>query len=160
MRTDNEVTDNVDEVVEETPAPVPPTKGKQKRLAELRQEIEEIESEGPIEGVVDEDIQEVEQSVESKADQIVDSGAADQTEVDDQSEAAAEEVADSLETKGIVLSDAQVDAIADRIASRAAEKLSGVGEQKEKPSRRERDRAPKPTHWSERPISLRGRGRS
>lgn len=117
-----------------------------------------------------EEIEKVEAVIENEADTIateaqkdLDDGEKSGTEVvttvAEDSEKAADVVEDEINKAGVTLTDEEKDALADAIASRVADKLRPpAGETDTEPAAREPkpprkpDRAPKSTHWSERPL--------
>lgn len=130
---DPELEDEVDSEGDEVP--------KKKRLEEAESEVSELKAE-------------IDAEAEEAAEEIAESDPEDVEEVEDKAEKEAKDIAKGVKAEGHQMSEAEQDALADSIAAKAVEKLDALQKERQpKPVRvRERDKPPKPTHWSERRI--------
>lgn len=126
-------------------------KDRQKRIAELKAELEELDGEGQIEGATDADLEQVAEDIEDAAEDIA-SEVEDPQDVESAASDEAEAIADELSGSGITLTEKQIEGLADRIARKVVE-LSKGDKKDDKPAKdRTPDKRPKSQHFSERQI--------
>lgn len=145
--TTDEVTDEVaDEATEET-KPMS-AEDRRKRKEKLEKELSDLDSE---------DVEEVSDAVsdaaEDAAEEIADKGEGAAEDVTEEAEDAAGDIAEAASKAGVTLSPEERSQLAAAIAEAVAAKLGGKkGETKRQP-----DKRPKPTHFTERRLFGKGK---